>query len=403
MKVLLPLVALTAVFLAISQGSPISAENEKVVYCYFESWTVYRPGNGKFDVENIDPSLCTHVAFTFLGINADGTLNILDPWESNPDGLNGFERLVNLKKENSNLKILASLGGWNEGSLKFSTVVADSAKRTNLVNSVISFLNQYGFDGLDFDWEYPSRRDSENPEDKDNFSKMLEELKVAFIPRGFILSAAVNCAKVNVDISYNVTLLNEYLDYVNVMCYDFHGEFDNYTGHHTLLYSSPIDTEFNNSEWNIDDGIKYWLASGMDPAKMNFGIATYARTFTLVDSTKSGLYEKISGAGIPGPYTRIAGVLGYNEICELYPNRTDIFDDVQMVPHVVIGNQWIGYDNEQSIGIKVDYALNKSLGGFMLWSFDTDDFTGLCGDGTYPLTRIIHDKLAQRGFTLKKN
>ncbi|KAL1512586.1 hypothetical protein ABEB36_002155 [Hypothenemus hampei] len=403
MKVAVCLIGFSAICLALVQATPVKADNEKAIFCYFESWTVYRPGNGKFDVENIDPNLCTHVAFTFLGLNSDGTLNILDPWESNPDGLDGFERLVGLKKQNSNLKVLASLGGWNEGSLKYSQVVADPAKRANLVASAIAFINKYGFDGLDFDWEYPSRRDSENPDDKENFVTMLQELREAFDQYGLLLSAAVNSAKVNVDISYNVPLLSKYLDHVNVMTYDFHGDFDKYIGHHTLLYSAPIDAQYNNSEWNIDDGIKYWLASGMDPAKMNFGIATYARTFTMADSTNPELYAAITGGGVPGPYTRSAGVLGYNEICELYPNRTDIFDDVQMVPHVVIGNQWIGYDNEQSIGIKVDYALNKSLGGFMVWSFDTDDFTGLCGEGTYPLTRAIHTKLAQRGFTLKKN
>lgn len=41
------------------------------------------------------------------------------------------------------------------------------------------------------------------------------------------------------------------LDHINVMSYDFHGEFDNYVGHHTLLYSSAIDAEHNNSDWNI--------------------------------------------------------------------------------------------------------------------------------------------------------
>lgn len=73
---------------------------------------------------------------------------------------------MNLKTQNVNLKVLASLGGWNEGSEKYSKVVEDPVKRAVLVNAVISFLSKYGFDGLDFDWEYPSRRDSDNPEDK---------------------------------------------------------------------------------------------------------------------------------------------------------------------------------------------------------------------------------------------
>ncbi|CAG9772103.1 unnamed protein product [Ceutorhynchus assimilis] len=393
---------LGAVLVLVAESKSIT-DTEKVIYCYFESWTVYRPGNGKFDVESIDPSLCTHIAFTFIGLNEDGSIAILDPWESNPDGLNGFNRFIALKRKNPNLKALISLGGWNEGSLKYSLVLADASKRAVLVKEVVAFIVKYGFDGFDFDWEYPARRDSTNPDDKANFVLILQELKAAFAPRNLILSAAVNCAKENVDVSYDVPALSELLDHINVMCYDFHGDFDNYVGHHSLLYSSEIDSKYNKSEWNIDSGIKYWIQSGADPAKLNFGIATYARTFTLRDATETGLYADITGGGTPGPYTRMTGVLGYNEICELYPSREDIWDEVQQVAHFVIGNQWIGYENKKSIEVKVDYALEKSLGGFMVWSFDTDDFTGLCGEGSYPLLKTIHNKLTVNGYKLKTN
>ncbi|KAF7265572.1 hypothetical protein GWI33_021026 [Rhynchophorus ferrugineus] len=368
----------------------------KTIYCYFESWTVYRPGNGKFDIEDIDPTLCTHVAFTFLGIQENGSISILDPWESDSDGLNGFQRFVNLKNQNPNLKVIVSMGGWNEMSEKYSEVVADATKRTVLKNEVLAFIQAHKFDGFDFDWEYPARRDSENPEDKQNFVLMLRELKAAFEPHGYILSAAVNGAKRNIDVSYDVPSLSEILDHINVMSYDFHGEFDDYVGHHTLLYSSAIDAEYNNSDWNINDGINYWLELGADPSKINLGIATYARTFTLEDASNTALYAPIKGGGTPGPYTRMDGVLGYNEICELYPNVADIYDADQKVYHKIVGDQWIGYENVASITTKVNYALSKNLGGFMVWSFDTDDFLGICGGGRYPLINAIKTTLATK-------
>jgi len=386
----------------VAESKSVQADG-KVIYCYFESWTVYRPGNGKFDVENIDPNLCTHIAFTFLGINEDGSIWILDPWESDPDGLNGFRRIVALKQTNPNLKVLISMGGWNEGSLKYSEISADPAKRAVLIEQVIALIEKYEFDGFDFDWEYPSRRDSDNPDDRANFVLILQELKAAMQPKGLILSAAVNSAKSNIDISYDVPALNAILDHINVMAYDFHGAFDNYVGHHTPLYSAKVDALYGNSEWNINDGIKYWISSGADPAKLNLGIATYARTFTLLDATNTSLYANITGGGTAGPYTRIEGVLGYNEICELHPGVPDIWNDEQKVPHKVIGDQWIGYENAQSIGYKVEYALAQNLGGFMVWSFDTDDFRGLCGDGAYPLINTVHSVLAKNGYKTKTN
>jgi GH18 family chitinase len=52
---------------------------ERIV-CYFESWATYFPGNGKFDVETIDPNLCTHLIYGFMGINSNAEVTILDSW-----------------------------------------------------------------------------------------------------------------------------------------------------------------------------------------------------------------------------------------------------------------------------------------------------------------------------------
>ena len=50
------------------------------IVCYFESWATYRPGNGKFDVELIDPNLCTHIIYSFVGINSNAEVILLDSW-----------------------------------------------------------------------------------------------------------------------------------------------------------------------------------------------------------------------------------------------------------------------------------------------------------------------------------
>jgi chitinase len=58
---------------------------EKMV-CYYSSWAVYRPGSGKFDVENIDPFMCTHVIYSFLGVDGNGSVFSLDPWNDIDNG-----------------------------------------------------------------------------------------------------------------------------------------------------------------------------------------------------------------------------------------------------------------------------------------------------------------------------
>ena len=92
--------------------------------CYYGSWAVYRPGQGMFDVENIDPFLCTHIIYGFAGLGSDDTIISLDPYNDLYEdyGLGAFLRFTKLKKKNPALKAMIAIGGWNEGSTKYSKV-----------------------------------------------------------------------------------------------------------------------------------------------------------------------------------------------------------------------------------------------------------------------------------------
>lgn len=97
--------------------------------CYYGTWAVYRPGNGKFDVENIDPFLCTTIIYGFTGLSEDNTIQCLDPWNDLYDGggKGALYRFTGLKKQNPALKALVAIGGWNEGSEKFSRVCSNKS------------------------------------------------------------------------------------------------------------------------------------------------------------------------------------------------------------------------------------------------------------------------------------
>jgi chitinase len=58
-----------------------------------------------------------------------------------------------LRKQNPNLKVLLSVGGW--GARGFSGAAATQESRAVFIRSAQEIVEKYGLDGIDLDWEYP--------------------------------------------------------------------------------------------------------------------------------------------------------------------------------------------------------------------------------------------------------
>ena len=69
-----------------------------------------------------------------------------------------YQQIIGMKSRNKNLKVLLSIGGWNFPSNFFSGMVSDKTSRSTFIKSCQSFMSQYGFDGIDLDWEFPKLR-----------------------------------------------------------------------------------------------------------------------------------------------------------------------------------------------------------------------------------------------------
>ncbi|KAJ8680395.1 hypothetical protein QAD02_016182 [Eretmocerus hayati] len=364
-------------------------EDYKVV-CYFGSWSVYRPGNGRFNISDIDASLCTHLIYTFIGVTGDGDVRIWDPVLDLE--LRGYQNFTALRNNTPNVKTMIAMGGWNEGSFKYSEVVSSPKKRKNFVKSVVEFLKKHDFDGFDLDWEYPNQRGGK-PSDKENFVSLLRELKEAFEGKNLILSAAVASAERSASQSYLITEVAKYLDFINLMAYDLHGKWNKKTGINAPLY--PGSWEQNQDRLlNVDASVKYWINQGAPPKKLVLGVPLYGRSFKLDNPSINGIGASASQDPNPGPYTSEPGMLGYNEICEnlKYKAWKEVFHEEQRVPYAYKGDQWVGYDNERSLKEKADYVKKMGLGGMMVWSLETDDFKGICGE-KYPLLNVINQNL----------
>ncbi|XP_050715987.1 chitinase-3-like protein 1 isoform X2 [Eriocheir sinensis] len=361
---------------------------EGVMVCYYASWAVYRTGDGKFDVEDIDPAICTHLIFAFAGLGPNNdTIKVLDPWNElcGGGGNCAFDRFTGLKrlkgKRKRDLVTLLAVGGWGENSEKYSTMAANPAKRSSFVSSAIALLKNHDFDGLDFDWEYPTKRGG-NPEDKANYVLLLSELKNALHANGMMLSAAVSAGKYTIDPAYDVPGMAQHLDLVNVMTYDLHGAWELQTHHHSGLYAHPNDTD-GGAMLNQDFAISYWISKGMPANKIAIGVPMYGRCWTLSGSS-TGYYAPANQPGAPGPYTNSPGFQGYNEICEAIMNEgwTVAIEPGMKEPYVYSlahDRIWCSYEDGNSVKIKAQYAAAHGLAGMMVWGIEMDDFLGKCG------------------------
>uniref|UniRef100_A0A182IVU9 chitinase n=1 Tax=Anopheles atroparvus TaxID=41427 RepID=A0A182IVU9_ANOAO len=313
---------------------------EKKIVCYVGTWAVYRPGRGRFDIEHIDPTLCTHLMYGFFGINENATVRVIDPYLDLEEnwGRGHIKRFVALKNGHPGLKTMAAVGGWNEGSRKFSKMAASAELRKRFIYDSVAFCQRHGFDGIDLDWDF---------------------------------------------------------HFLNVMVYDMHGAWDDYCGINAPLYRGSADTTDVQLQLNVNASVHYWLAQGAPAEKLVLGIPLYGRSFTLANAANSQIGAATIGGGTAGPYTQQAGVLGYNEFCEkLQTEAWDLrWSDEQQVPYAVRNNQWLGYDDLRSIQLKVKYLLDLGLGGAMVWSLETDDFLGFCNGVQYPLMKEIRQLL----------
>ncbi|CAH0555523.1 unnamed protein product [Brassicogethes aeneus] len=387
-----------------SEQPPLSEELKpqsgyfKVV-CYFTNWAWYRKGLGKYLPEDIHPDLCTHIVYGFAVLDFENL--IIKAHDSWADFDNQFYKRVVAFKEKG-VKVSIAIGGWNDSQGdKYSRLVNNPAARARFITNILAFLEKHNFDGLDLDWEYPKCWQvdcKKGPDsDKESFAAFVTELKTAFRPKGYLLSAATSPSKTVIDAGYNVPVLAENLDWVAVMTYDFHGQWDKQTGHVAPLYYHPDDSV---AFYNTNYSINYWISEGVPRRKIVMGMPLYGQSFMLGDEANNGLNAPAPGPGEAGEFTRAAGFLAYYEICDNIKNKgwTVVKDpERRLGPYAYKGNQWVSFDDQEMIRIKSEYIRKMDLGGGMIWALDLDDFKNRCGEGRHPLLTVIRNVLADPG------
>lgn len=351
------------------------AESEKRSVLYYASWSCYGPG---VVVADIDTRLVTHINFAFANLGEDGSILVGDSWadlEKSFIGSTGghFGALRALKKKNPKLKTLISVGGWT-WSRNFSDVAASAAKRKKFAVSAAEFIKKHGFDGVDIDWEYPvSGGDGikHRPEDKTNYTLLLKETRAALNAlekksgKEYLLSIAGGADSSFVK-NIETKEITKYVDFINIMTYDYHGGWESKTGHNAPLFSDGA---------SVASSVQSYLKAGAPAAKLNLGLALYGRGWTNVKSSKLGASGTVPTKSGFGKGTYSGGVFSYWDIAKNYVGKSGYvrtYDKSAKVPYLYNGKTFISYEDELSIRYKAEFARRAGLGGIMFWEFSQD-------------------------------
>jgi len=335
----------------------------KMVVGYYAAWAAY----SGFTPDKVDATKLTHINYAFANIGSDYKINLGYP-DVDPTNI---AKLNDLKRTNPNLKTLIAVGGWS-WSARFSDAALSDESRTIFADSCVDFIVKYGFNGVDIDWEYPVvgglATNVRRPEDKYNFTLLMQKLREKLDARGvidgekYLLSfagAAGSWYLNNIELSK----LQQYVDFVNVMTYDIHGTWDQYTDFSAPLYNSTDASP--QLKWSVDTSINVWLKTGFPASKLVMGVPFYGYLFKAAANVNNGLYQRYSGsasisyANIVGNYLNAQGYVRY-------------FHEESMVPWLFNGSTFITYEDEKSMDYKAQYVKFKGLGGAMIWELSQD-------------------------------
>ena len=277
------------------------------------------------------------------------------------------QKFVAYKAGYPELKVKFQMGGWGKNADGWSQMARDDAKRKAFVDECVAITKQYGTDGFDIDWEYPTyaAKDGDHvngadPSDWGNFITLLKEMREA-MPDKIISYAASSSGKY----TDNYRAL-QYVDYINVMTYDE----GNPPYHNSPLYRSSIAGSRTCAE-AIDD--IFHGAQNIPYQMMNFGVPFYGH---------GDGYKLTTGNVYPGTvnYGDLEDIF-FNETCDgksVKGKNYRMWDNVAKVPYLAdaLGKMYASYEDVESVNAKVEFLKSRKMLGAMIWEFREDNKQG---------------------------
>ncbi|KAI8607872.1 glycoside hydrolase superfamily, partial [Chytriomyces sp. MP71] len=391
---------------------------------YWANWAAYsRPQN---NINLLDLSGFSAVNYAFLNALADGSLKGFDDFA---DGKHIPELNGAVRNKYPNLRTTISIGGWS-GSRYFSTIASNPVTIQTFVKNVHAYLDTNGFDAVDIDWEHPGGGgltcNTVDPQDAKNYANLLKALRTELGPtRAISIAASADITHYIVDGVNYVTEYAKYINYFQVMTYDFYGSWSASTDFNSPLNApgtsdpqQPATNSKNGTQFSIASAMQAFLAAGVPKSQLVPGLAFYGRSWQVSSSPpNNGLYQPCAGPKQTGSDACVP-IIGdaldvatfpdacgasYHSTVWMYSNLRGLGGGslTQSAPPLATGpttasNGWvrqyfnfaetptlyhpsyngqptfISYDDPQSIKAKSTWSKAQGFAGVMVWELDED-------------------------------
>ena len=307
---------------------------------YYPDWM-----RNEFPPVHLDLDVLTHVMHAFAWPDVNG--NIMS-----------YDNMFNIS--NSGIihkKFILSLGGWGNDQ-GFVAVAGSAELRHTFINNLLDVCDEYEYDGVDLDWEHP-----QSATDRNNLNLLVSEMDSMFYAHDstLLITMAVPTSSWSGQ-WYDFGYLKNHIDFFNAMTYDMHGSWSSHAGHNSPLYQSPP----GDPDGSCHTGVNYLtLTRGIPAHQINLGLPFWGKEF--------------NASNINGTFTGSVADLRYNEIPGMINNGwTYHWDSIAYCPYLINDEQTkvLVYDNPESIAYKCEYAIERELGGVMIWALGYDVTSG---------------------------
>lgn len=343
---------------------------------YFEGFNTQR-NCLTMSVADLDTTKYTHIHYAFADITSDYLVNIT----AIRDDMEAFQELTGIKK-------IISFGGWSFSTSRDSYPIfregVTDANRKTFAEDVAAVIEDYGLDGVDFDWEYPGAPDipgipAGSPSDGPNYLAFLKEMRSA-LSSDRTLSIAAPASYWYLK-GFPIAEMSDVLDYIIYMTYDLYGQWDwNSTwSDDGCPAGNCLRSHVNLTE--TTSALSMITKAGVPANKVVVGVTSYGRSFEMTKAGCTGpdcTFVGPDSGATPGECTNTAGYIANAEIDDIIANdnTSQIIFDAASDSDIMVYNdtQWVAYMTNTTKSTRIAYYQGLNFAGTSDWAVGLQSF-----------------------------